>query len=248
MAGWAFGSQGAFVNAAKQWLAANGMTSTTIHEPTGIDARNTSTPTDMITLGKLASADPVIAQIAAMPHLDVPNFEQMPNTNDLLGTAGVTGLKTGTLVDVGSDLLFTATVSTGEGSAPELTVVGVVLGGFSHESVNLDVQALLASIVAGFHVVPLAEAGQDVGTYTTKWGDSAEMVLGEGGSIFTWSDTPITATMQTTTLTTGHNGDKVGSVTWTAGSNTVTVPVVLKGTIKPPTAWWRLTHPAELGE
>jgi D-alanyl-D-alanine carboxypeptidase (penicillin-binding protein 5/6) len=54
--------------------------------------------------------------------------------------------------------------------------------------------------------------------------------------------------MQTTTLTTGASGDKVGSVTWTAGSNTATVPVVLKGTIKPPTAWWRLTHPFELGK
>ena len=48
-------------------------------------------------LARIAPADPVIAQIVALPHLDIPNFEQMPNTNDMLGTGGVNGLKTGTL-------------------------------------------------------------------------------------------------------------------------------------------------------
>ena len=49
--------------------------------------------------------------------------------------------------------------------------------------------------------------------------------------------------MTTTTLTTGKDGEKVGVVTWTAGTATVTSPVLLQGTIRQPTAWWRLTHP-----
>ena len=244
IAGWAFGSQGAFVSAAKKWLAAHKLTRTTILEPTGIDARNTSAPSDLIALGKLAMADPVIAQIVAMPYLQVPGLEQMPNTNDMLGTNGINGLKTGTLKDSGSDLLFSATLSPG---TPEpLTVTGVVLGGFSHSSVNTDVNDLLNSITAGFHTVPLAVAGQEVGTYKTAWGDSAKMVLGSGAEIFTWSDTPITAKMTTTTLTTGADGEQVGKVTWTAGPTTQSVPIVLRGSIKPPDAWWRLTHFSEL--
>jgi D-alanyl-D-alanine carboxypeptidase (penicillin-binding protein 5/6) len=246
VAGWAFGSQSAFIRAANTWLKANGMAHTTMVEPTGIDARNTSTPSDLITLAKLAAADPVIAQISAMPYLDIPDFEQMPNTNDLLGSNGVTGLKTGTLKDSGSDLLFTATLS--PGTMAPLTVFGVVLGGYSHSSVNADVNDLLSSIAAGFHDVALAEEGQVVGTYTTPWGESAQMVLGQSASVFTWSDTPITSTIETTTLTTGANGEQVGTVTWTAGPSTETVPVVLAGAITPPTAWWRLTHPAELGK
>jgi len=51
-----------------------------------------------------------------------------------------------------------------------------------------------------------------------------------------------------TELTTGSDGDVVGSITWTVGASTETVPLVLEGTIEPPTAWWRLTHPFELGE
>ncbi len=245
VAGWAFGSNGAFVNATKQWLAANGLTQTTIVEPTGIDPRNTSTPTDLIALARIAAADPVVAQIVAMPHVDIPNFEQLPNRNDMLGTGGVNGLKTGTLEGSGSNLLFTALLPVG-GPEP-LNVTGVVLGGYSHESVNLDVTALLRSIANGFHDVPVGAMGDVVGSYTTAWGDSAQMVLGENASLFTWSDTPITATMRTATLSTGADGEQVGTVTWTAGPNTATAPVVLKGTIEPPTDWWRLTHPFELG-
>jgi D-alanyl-D-alanine carboxypeptidase (penicillin-binding protein 5/6) len=245
MASWAFGSQNGFRAAARDWLAANGMTSTTIVDPTGLDARNTSTPTDMMTLARLAVANPAIVQIVAKPVLAIPGVDQLANTNNLLGTAGVDGLKTGTLND-SSNLLFTAKLAVGLDEP--LSVTGVVLGGFSHESVNLDVTTLLSSIAAGFHEVPVVTDGQVIGRYTTPWGESAQMVLGGDASIFTWSDTPITAELETVTLTTGKKGDTVGTLTFTAGPQTTTVPVFLDGSISPPDQWWRLTHPFELGE
>lgn len=245
MANWAFGSQSAFRAAARDWLAANGMTSTTIVDPTGLDAGNTSTPTDMMTLARLAVANPAIVQIVAKPTLAIRGIDQLANTNDLLGTGGVDGLKTGTLND-SSNLLFTAKLPVGLDEP--LSVTGVVLGGFSHESVNLDVTALLSSIAVGFHDVPVVTDGQVIGEYTTAWGESAQMVVKGDASIFTWSDTPITAELETIPLTTGAKGDEVGTLTFTAGPQTVSVPVVLDGSISPPDQWWRLTHPFELGE
>lgn len=245
IAGWAFGSQSGFVAAAKKWLAANGLTHTTIVEPTGIDPRNTSTPTDLLALARIAAADPTVSAISAMPVLSVPGMEQMPNTNNLLGSYGITGLKTGTLKDSGANLLFTSSIEVGHGTS--LDIVGVVLGGYSRDSVAADVADLLTSVTGGFHDVPVGAAGQAVGTYSTPWGESAQMVLGEDASLFTWSDTPIEASMQTTTIATGADGEEVGTVTWTAGVQSVTVPVVLKGSIRPPDQWWRLTHPFELG-
>jgi len=53
--------------------------------------------------------------------------------------------------------------------------------------------------------------------------------------------------MTTTTPKTYRDGEEVGSITWTAGPNTVTVPIEIDGTIVPPTDSWRLTHPGELG-
>lgn len=242
---WAFGSQGSFLRATRDWLAANGLTATTIVEPTGIDPRNTSTPTDLVTLGKIALANPVIAQIVGMTTLNVPNIPPALNTNQLLGVEGITGLKTGTLEESGSNLLFSATLDVG---TPEpLSVVGVILGGFTHDSVNLDVRGLLRSIREGFQTVTLGEAGQQIGTYSTPWGESADIVLGEGASVLTWSDAAITTEFTATSLTTGSDGDVVGTVTWTVGSDAITAPLVLVGTIEPPDAWWRLTHPFDLG-
>jgi serine-type D-Ala-D-Ala carboxypeptidase (penicillin-binding protein 5/6) len=244
MADWAYGSDAGFLSATRRWLKANGMTGTTMVEPTGLDDRNTSTPSDLITLGKLAMANPTIASLVAKTSLDVPSLAGMVNTNDLLGTDGVNGIKTGTLDTAGSDLLFSAVVPVG--TAQPLNVIGVVLGGQNHGAVNTDVEALINSIKQGFHVEQFGTKGQVVGSYSTAWGAKATMVLAKSAAALTWSDTRITSTMTTTQLKTGASGERVGSVTWTAGKTTETVPVVLQGRIAAPSAWWRLTHPAQL--
>jgi serine-type D-Ala-D-Ala carboxypeptidase (penicillin-binding protein 5/6) len=242
MAIWAYGSDAAFIGATRTWLRAHGLTGTVMVEPTGIDAHNVSTPTDLIKIGKLAMATPALAGIVAKKSLDVPSLLGLPSTNNLLGTDGVDGIKTGTLGT--SDLLFSSKVSVG--TPKPLTITGVVLGGDTRASVDSDVKALIESITSGFHTDQLGEAGQVVGTYSTPWGAKASVVLARGASALTWSDAPITSTIKTTTLKTGASGETVGSVTWKAGATTVTVPVVLRGKIQGPSAWWRLTHPFEL--
>lgn len=244
VADWAFGSEANYLYATRKWLNAHGMTHTTMVEPTGVDARNKSTPSDLITLGKLAMANPAIASIVAKKSLDVPLLSGMPNTNDLLGSDGIDGIKTGTLVPGGSDLLFSAVVPVG--TPKPLTLTGVMLAGYSHTSVDTEVRALIESVKSGFHQVQLGTQGDVVGTYSTPWGAEASMVLGTSASILTWSNEPVTSSMTTTTIKTGKDGEKVGTLTWKAGKSTVSVPVVLQGSIKGPSAWWRLTHPSEL--
>ncbi len=244
MADWAFGSNAGFVSATRKWLKANGLTGTTMVEPTGLDDRNTSTPSDLIALGKLAMANPAVAAMVGRTSLDVPSLAGLPSTNDLLGTDGVNGIKTGTLDSDGSDLLFSAIVPIHTGLS--LTVIGVVLGGPTRAGVDSDVKNTIASIQAGFHDMQLGSQGQVVGSYSTPWGAKASMVLAKDANAFTWSDTPITSTMKTTTLKSGKSGEQVGRVTWVAGKTTESVPVVLKGSIRGPSPWWRLTHPAEL--
>jgi D-alanyl-D-alanine carboxypeptidase (penicillin-binding protein 5/6) len=241
---WAYGSQPAFLRATSAWLAANGLTGTTLVEPTGIDARNVSTPTDLVALGKIAMANPVIAQIVGTRTLDVPNIDPAPNTNALLGVDGITGIKTGTLEEYGSNLLFSSTLDVGLDEP--LQVVGAVLGG--GDSLNQSVRDLLSSLRAGFHVVTLGGSGDQIGTYTTAWGESARILLAEDVSLLTWSDTPVTSSFAAESVTTAEDGDEVGTVTWTVGETVLTSPLVLDGAIEPPDAWWRLTHPGELGE
>lgn len=241
---WAFGSQEAFVSATKRWLTANGLTSTKLVEPTGIDPRNVSTPSDLLALGKLAMANPVIAQIVGMKNLEVPGHGGS-NTNTLLGDGTVHGIKTGTLEAVGANLLYSASVDVGIEQPIEIT--GVVLGGFSRDSIDRDVVTMFQSIRDGFHDVRVGDEGDVVGTYSTPWGASARMVLASDGTVVTWSNTPITVAMETSALQTGLAGEVVGSITWTAGDHTDTVDLVLDADIEPPDDWWRLTHPGELG-
>lgn len=242
---WAFGSQTAFLSATRKWLASNGLSHTVMIESTGINARNVSTPSDLIALGKLAIANPAIAEIVGMKSLDIPFLQGMANTNDMLGTQGIDGIKTGTLGDT-ADLLFSAQLPV-TGVAKPLTVVGVVLGGAGHDSLDLDVEHLLTSLTAGFHEVDVATSEQPLGSYTTRWGSSAKVVLGSSAQLATWSDTPVTVKLVSTGLKTGKSGEQVGTVRYTAGPASVTVPVLLQGSIAPPTAWWRLTHPQLLG-
>lgn len=243
---WAFGSQWGFVRAAEAWLAENGLTGTTVVEPSGIDPRNVSTPTDLIAIGKLAAADPVVAGIVSEPTFMIPGAGMVTTTNTLLGESGVTGLKTGYLGPDRANFLYSARLDLGVGRP--VTVIGVVLGGASRESVHHSVLLILDSLRRGFHTVPLAQEGDEVGRYTTKWGSSARLVIAADAAIHTWSDTPVDVSLDLSTPTDFADGEEVGTITWTAGPNTVTVPVELEGSIRTPDAWWRLTHPAALGD
>ena len=72
LADWAYGSEAGFLTVARAWLASHGLTSTTLTDCTGLNPQNTSTPTDLIALGKLALANPVISEIIGMTTATLP--------------------------------------------------------------------------------------------------------------------------------------------------------------------------------
>lgn len=243
LATWAFGSEAAYVEAARAWLAVQGFTSTTIVDATGLSAANSSTATELVAIAKLAIADPVLAEITSTKTADEPGIGAIKNTNTLLGKDGVDGIKTGTLDEAGACLLFSADYPVG-GST--VTVVGVVLGAEDHETLAANIQTLLASVVPGFHEVTLVTAGDVFGSYSTDWEDSAELTAAETSTIVTWSDTPIVALVEAAKVTFVDKGDDVGSVTFTVGEQTIVVPLEVDATIDDPGPWWRLTHPGDL--
>ncbi|WP_225310321.1 D-alanyl-D-alanine carboxypeptidase [Microbacterium testaceum] len=244
IARWGFGSEGAYVSAARSWLSKNGLNDTRIVDATGIDSRNSSTPSDLLTLAKIAEANPVIAQIAGTKSAQINGPGFVTNTNDLLGTLGITGLKTGNLGDGSFNLLFTSSLDVGIGAPLQIT--GVRLGGETHDSTDADVRKLLQSLSDGFHDIPLGTVGDTIGTISTPWGSSASLVLAQTTKLRTWSDTPVTVDLKTTTPQNYADGEVVGSVTWTAGPKTTSSSVKIAGAIEEPTLWWRLTHPGEL--
>lgn len=243
IARWAFGSVAGFRSAARAWLDAHGLSGTTVVEPTGLDARNVSTPADLVAAGKLAAADPTISAIAATSSLTLPGPGAMQNTNALLGVEGITGLKTGNLGYGTYAFLFTAGLDVG---ALHLDVAGAIQGGATRESVNADALRILDSLRRGFHDVRVGDAGQKVGTVTAPWGGSTDVVIADDVDLFTWSDTPITVEVIMADAREFARGDVVGELTWTAGPHEARTNLIVAESLDPPTEWWRLTHPGEL--
>ena len=240
---WAFGSTDAFVAAASEWLDAHGLSGTTLVEPTGMSPQNTSTSTDLVAIGKLALADPVVSEIVGTRSVTIDSVGRLDNSNDLLGIDGVDGIKTGTLDEAGACLLFSADYEIGDDT---VTVVGVVLGGVDHDSLDVAIQSLLTSVENGFDEVTLVEQGQSFASFTTPWESTADAVAADDASMLVWSDTPVVTTVdvdEVTPASFGRPDDDIGSVTFSAGPRTVTVPLTLSAPITEPDAWWRLTHP-----
>jgi D-alanyl-D-alanine carboxypeptidase (penicillin-binding protein 5/6) len=245
MVDWAYGSESAFLHAAHAWLKDNGLDHTTFVEPTGIDAKNASTATDLVHLGELALANPVVASVVKMKSASIPDVGIVENTNKLLGIDGVTGLKTGTLGKGRANLLFSSTHKVGSTS---VTIVGVVLGGVDHDSLDVDIRRMLKGVYSGFHTVALTDKGVDFGSYTTAWKQKATMVSAESASVVVWGDTVVHAAITADDLRTGSAGQKVGTVVFTVGdpdakSTTVSVDLTLESAITDPGPGWRLTHP-----
>lgn len=109
-----WGDDAAFAAAAGTFLVENGLDGIVVVEPTGIDPANTATATGLIELGRLAMADPVIAEIVATPAVELPGAGLVENTNELLADPGVAGIKTGTLET--SNLLSAKDIATAQGT------------------------------------------------------------------------------------------------------------------------------------
>lgn len=240
LAAWAFGSEEAFLTAARSWLDAHGLNSTTLLDSTGMNPGNTSTASDLVELGRIALADPVVSSIVRMSQAALPYIGTVENTNELLGIDGIDGIKTGTLDEAGACLLFSASI---EVAGHPIEVVGVILGGPDHDVLNVAVRALLASAASGFREVPLVTAGDAYYVYSTAWDQSARAVATSDESVLVWAGTAIGEQASVRPVLTGKKGDEVGSVTFTIAERTVTVPLALDSALEDPGPWWRLAHP-----
>jgi D-alanyl-D-alanine carboxypeptidase (penicillin-binding protein 5/6) len=243
LASWAFGSEAAFAEAARAWLDREGLVNTTIEEPTGVSPNNASTVPDLVEIARKVVEHPVLAEIVATQSLDVPGVGLVENRNGLLGVDGIDGIKTGTLDEAGACLLFSQDVTVG---TTVVTVVGVVLGGPDHATINAAIRQLLAEVDAGFSEVTLTTEGQAYGEYTTPWGDDATAVSAESATMVLWAATPVNLDVRVDEVTLADAGTTVGELRFTAGENVITVPLELSATIDDPGPWWRLANPVEL--
>jgi D-alanyl-D-alanine carboxypeptidase (penicillin-binding protein 5/6) len=243
LANWAFGSMDGFAAAARDWLAREGLTATVITEPTGIQPSDVSSAADLVEIARRVTENPVLAEIVATPVMEVAGLGTIENRNGLLGVGGIDGIKTGTLDESGACLLFSWDHAVG---SQTVTLVGVVLGGPDHATINAAIRQLLGEVDAGFSEVTLTTEGQPFASYRTAWGDEAMAVAAEPASAAVWAATGVQANVTVDEITLGDPGTEVGSVSFLVGQREVIVPLVLDAEIDDPGPWWRLTNPDKL--
>ncbi len=240
---WAFGSEANFLPVANAWVKAHGMSSTTLTDSTGLNAANTSTPTDLIALGKIALANPFVAHVIAIRHVTLPVVGAIDNTNTLLGKSGVRGIKTGTLNGAGSSLLFASDYRIG---SQVITFVGVIMDGPTHTVIDKQIRSIIAKVRSGFRTITLTNVGTRFGSYSTKWGATTTVTATRSASVVVWAGTPVTSTVSIRPVALVKKGAIVGDVRFTVYGKVYSVPLAVTQSIADPGPLWRLTNPGEL--
>lgn len=152
-----FGSTEAYISYARGMLQRMNLNRTVIADASGFDPATTSTPSDLVSIGIAALKNPTIAEIVAQPEAAIPGVGVIKNTNELLGTEGTIGIKTGTTNQAGSCLLFA--VRYADSHAQKVTLVGVIMGDSDAASLFADSSKLLASAKQKFGLAAVPPAG-----------------------------------------------------------------------------------------
>jgi serine-type D-Ala-D-Ala carboxypeptidase (penicillin-binding protein 5/6) len=125
LARWDTGSVSVFVAKMNAFAVKLGMAHTTYTDPSGYAPSTVSTAVDQMRLGEAAMQLSSFSSLVGESSATVPVQGRIGNYNKLIGSDGVTGVKTGSTDQAGGCLLFSATFTVGGKS---VSIVGAVLG------------------------------------------------------------------------------------------------------------------------
>lgn len=238
-----WGSQSAFADAAAEWLSDRGLDGITIATPSGFDDRNKATPEALVALAEVAMENPVFAGIVSTPSVDLPGAGTVRNTNGMLADAGVVGVKTGTLGD--SWNLLTAKDITVDDTT--VRVYAAVLGQADDDQRLAQTRSLFTQVETALaEQAPAVAKGTVVGTVTTLWGTTTEVVTDADADVVLWNGAFAESSATFRLGDSREEGDEVGTLTSVGPLNTITTSLSLADEVEAPSPWWRLTHPLEL--
>jgi serine-type D-Ala-D-Ala carboxypeptidase (penicillin-binding protein 5/6) len=179
----------------------------------------------------------VLREIAGQKTADLPVAGKVFNTNWLLGNDGVIGVKTGNTEQAGGCYLFAAKRTI---QGQPVTVIGSVMGAPDLNTAINDSQPLLRSVDQGFVVASAARKGQVIGQYTTKWGNSTNVIVAKDVGVLTWKTRQVTANLNTVNKSPITKSETVGQLTAIVWDKKSTSNLVAADTMNSPGWQWRL--------
>ncbi len=240
---WVFGSDEAYLDAAHDWLARNGLESMRIFDASGLNDENTASAADIVRLSRLVLANPLLAEIVAQSSIEIPALGEITTTNRLLADPGVIGLKTGTTFPEGYSLAAAQREST---SGRDLVAIAVVLDRVDADARAADAREALTVMAAAWQTLPVVAEGESIGSVTTWTGERVPLVATSSADAVLVPGESASRTIELGAIEPGPAGGTAGTVRITAPDGEREVPIVAQAEIEKPGLFWKMTHPGAL--
>jgi serine-type D-Ala-D-Ala carboxypeptidase (penicillin-binding protein 5/6) len=240
---WDAGSVPAFVEKMNAEAQALGMTNTRYVDVSGFSSRSVSTAQDQLILARTAMENPVFASIVGTKTLRLPGSGEVSNINQLLGSNGIIGIKTGFTEDAGGNLAFAARR---EAAGRQVDVIGVVLGQEDRPAAFDATLDIINSLNNGLQVAHVVPAGQPVGTYKPAWTGAIDIVVPEDVIMLVWPgmrlETSIELLSETGESVSNAYENHIGWLNVRVGEQEHKVPLVLTRDPGSAGVLWKLTR------
>jgi D-alanyl-D-alanine carboxypeptidase (penicillin-binding protein 5/6) len=239
---WDAGSIDAFVAKMNSRATALHMTHTKFADVSGASPSSVSTPSDLVNLGIVAMQNPVFARIVAMGQVDLPVAGTQYNVDAALGQNGIIGVKTGSGLNTGANFLFAANATV---DGHTIVVYGCVMGQPTLDLAFAGAKQLVKTMSSALHVRRVMEREETVGTYTTAWGEQADLVSQFDVDLVEWPGMILRQQLNAGPLQVDKplaSDTRAGFVHLRLGDYDVDVSVALGNPLYPPGRFWRLTR------
>ncbi|MDX2815269.1 D-alanyl-D-alanine carboxypeptidase [Streptomyces sp. NPDC006207] len=245
LARWDAGTEEAFVRKMNATARELGMDDTTYTDPSGLEATTVSTASDQVKLAHAAMKDEVFAELAAKARYTDLNGDVQRNVNQLVGSGGVVGIKTGSSTKAGGNLLFAAVREFG---GTQQLVIGAMLG--QHKADILDTvlgrsNTLLQAALGALASDTVVRKGEVVGYVDDGLGGRTEVMAAEDVQAIGWSGLKVRLSLHAPEKGVPHAapaGAPLGTLTVGDDDSAVKVPVALGRHLSSPSIGSKLTR------
>ena len=248
LARWAFGSEQQYLAAVGAWVADNGLTSTTVVDPTGLPAENTATAADLARLAWLAGQSPVLQSIltgGAGGQSDNPITDNLSYRTD----AGITAISRGYTDAAGVCLLFSVPLAdAGDEEAGRRAVYAAFMGQPDYPSLSASVDDFVAVAPGAMAPVTIVEEGDEVARVESDWGQTSTLVAARTVTVLGFTGELPAGRIDAVPAGFPIDGQPAGNLLLDLGGETERVGLRAEGSIRDPGIVWRVTHPGELLE
>ncbi|HEY1522590.1 MAG TPA: hypothetical protein VGF70_06220 [Solirubrobacteraceae bacterium] len=248
LARWDAGSEDAFVDKMNVEARQLGMNHTHYSDASGFSASTVSTARDQVPLAEAAIGIPALVQIASLPRARLPVAGDLQNLDDLLGSHGVFGLKTGSTSAAGGCFVFAARVPAGR---RVVNVIGAVLGQPGVGERELLGSAFAATthlLLSARHALrgfgSVARRGV-FGRVVSPWADPVAARLLRVPALIGWPGLAVRIQVRPTPDLRApvSLGQTVGTAIVRVGRQRARIPLVASRALPEPSLGWRLSHP-----